>query len=529
MRPVLAILFATAALASACTESEQAASISETNATEDATESQSTGDASDPSGDTSPGADISAEGEFPDTASGGSEDDSSTSQPLLDTTSPANDTAAPESDTESEAIASDAEDAESTPLADVSSLQDAQTIDDMESTQDSGLSTLNDSDEEADSLTADTEANVDAASEPSDMTGPDSEDNDAASVAVDAGTSEEEDVDEGPVWLDTCPATLALMSPSLESFHLVTMPLEVSATLSGDDALQDLLIRWETEAGELLGQTSVLPDGTSAGELDTSQIPIGMTTLVARIESPVGLCMESVEVDIILCQHHVDDDFSALDEASWKMFGSSYWDANGWLEMTGTAQGQRGAVYNPLTDVAAGSVSITFSMATGGGSGADGFAMTIVQTDSIAELENEVIANAVPGSGIGYAVGGVYGPWDGNAFTVEIDTYQNVFNGTNELHTDPTPNDHVAITLDGDAGNHLWWTDMGDVEDLNWRTVRVDVIGFKVRVWIDGVLLVEQVYPELQFRGGYIFFSGSTGYYTNYHRFDDLEVIHTCQ
>jgi hypothetical protein len=41
--------------------------------------------------------------------------------------------------------------------------------------------------------------------------------------------------------------------------------------------------------------------------------------------------------------------------------------------------------------------------------------------------------------------------------------------------------------------------------------------------------LVEQLYPELQFRGGYIFFSGSTGYYTNYHRFDDLNVVHTCQ
>ena len=344
---------------------------------------------------------------------------------------------------------------------------------------------------------------LDGANGPEDV-----EANDAMSVDTTLGDDvQDADVETGPLVLESCPATLEITAPPLESFHLVGLPLNASVTVTGADDPASSMVRWENEAGEVLGQSAISAEGTSNVELDTAAIPLGMFTLIARLESSEGLCPESVSTELIFCQHEVSDDFSTLDEVSWKMFGSSYWDANGWLEMTGTAQGQRGAVYNPLTDVAAGSVSITFSMATGGGSGADGFAMTIVQTDSIAELEDEVIANAVPGSGIGYAVGGVYGPWDGNAFTVEIDTYQNVFNGTNELHTDPTPNDHVAITLDGDAGNHLWWTDMGDVEDLSWRTIRVDVIGFKVRVWIDGALLVEQLYPELQFRGGYIFFS----------------------
>jgi hypothetical protein len=350
---------------------------------------------------------------------------------------------------------------------------------------------------------------------------------DTGESSDDAGA--EADVEEGPAWLDPCPATVTITGPATESFHLVGAPFIASAMVTGPGSMDGLSVRWETEAGDILGQTPVLPDGTSSGNLNTALMPLGVGPLFARVVTPDGVCSESKEVSLVFCQYEVTDDFSSLDNAAWKMFGSSYWDSNGWLEMTGTAQGQHGAVYNPQTDVAAGSASITFSMATGGGSGADGFAMTIVQTDSIAELEDEVIASAVPGSGIGYAVGGAYGSWEGNAFTVEIDTYENVYNGTNELHTDPTPNDHVAITLDGDAGNHLWWADLGDVEDLNWRTVRVDVIGFKVRVWIDGQLLVEQAYPELQFRGGYIFFSGSTGYYTNYHRFDDLNVIHTCQ
>ncbi|MGB0590289.1 MAG: lectin-like domain-containing protein [Myxococcota bacterium] len=346
---------------------------------------------------------------------------------------------------------------------------------------------------------------------------------------VEADVDAEADVDEAPPILALCPGTVAITGPAPESFHVIGAPFIASALVTGPASMDGLNVQWETSSGEILGQTVVLPDGTTSGNLDTASAPLGVLPLVARLETPDGVCAETSAVDVVFCQYKVNDDFSSLDDVAWKMFGSSYWDTNGWLEMTGTAQGQRGAVYNPQTDVAAGSVSITFSMATGGGSGADGFAMTIVQTDSIAELEDEIIASAVPGSGIGYAVGGLYGPWDGNAFTVEIDTYHNVFNGTNELHTDPTPNDHVAITLDGDAGNHLWWHDMGDVEDLNWRTVRVDVIGFKVRVWIDEQLLVEQLYPELQFRGGYIFFSGSTGYYTNFHRFDNLNVVHTCQ
>ena len=31
------------------------------------------------------------------------------------------------------------------------------------------------------------------------------------------------------------------------------------------------------------------------------------------------------------------------------------------------------------------------------------------------------------------------------------------------------------------------------------------------------------------FRGGYIIFSGSTGYYTNFHRVDNLDIIHDCK
>ena len=350
----------------------------------------------------------------------------------------------------------------------------------------------------------------------------------------DADTGEEDvvDVEDGPPPpLDPCPATITITSPSDDDFFVLSAPMLVTAQLS--ELTQDplgLMVQWEGPSGVVLGQTPLDPEGNTSGMLDISSMPLGLVPIYARIVSEQGACAETSEVKTVLCQQSLSEDFDeSLDAASWKVFGSSYWDQGGWLEITGTAQGQRGAIYNTAANVASGSVSISFAMATGGGTGADGFAMTVVQTDSVDELENLIIANAVPGSGLGYAVGGPYGNWEGNAFTVEIDTYQNVFNGTNELHTDPTPNDHVAITLDGDAGNHIWWTDVGDVEDLTWRDIRVDVIGIRIRVWIDGVLTLDDDYPELQFRGGYIFFSGSTGYYTNYHRFDALNIIHTCQ
>ena len=62
---------------------------------------------------------------------------------------------------------------------------------------------------------------------------------------------------------------------------------------------------------------------------------------------------------------------------------------------------------------------------------------------------------ASTGGGLAYGVGGARGDWVGNAFHIEFDTWYNQFNGGNEFHTDPTRQNHVAITLDGDPGNHV--------------------------------------------------------------------------
>ena len=127
--------------------------------------------------------------------------------------------------------------------------------------------------------------------------------------------------------------------------------------------------------------------------------------------------------------------------------------------------------------------------------------------------------------------GGAYADADfvltGNALTVEIDTWHNRQNNT-ERHTDPTNVNHIAITQNADAGDLLAWFEVPDVEDLQPHIVRVDLTGDLMRITYDGSIVIEQP-VTFSFKGGYMFFSGSTGWATNYHRFDDLQILHDCQ
>ncbi len=86
----------------------------------------------------------------------------------------------------------------------------------------------------------------------------------------------------------------------------------------------------------------------------------------------------------------------------------------------------------------------------------------------------------------------------------------------------------MAITVEIDTW-YIATFEVPDIEDDSWHDLRVDVSGVTIRVWMDGELKIEQTVPDQDFRGGYIFFSGSTGYYTNYHRFDGLYILHDCK
>ena len=76
---------------------------------------------------------------------------------------------------------------------------------------------------------------------------------------------------------------------------------------------------------------------------------------------------------------------------------------------------------------------------------------------------------------------------------------------------------------------HKLYAPLNNLEDLKWHDVRVDVIGATVKVFWDGLKKVEKQVSGLNFRGGRIFISGSTGWATNFHRLDDLVVLHGCK
>jgi len=83
--------------------------------------------------------------------------------------------------------------------------------------------------------------------------------------------------------------------------------------------------------------------------------------------------------------------------------------------------------------------------------------------------------------------------------------------------------------LNGNAADHKVVTEIANLEYFQWHDVQIDVNGTTVRVVYDGIEKVVQEVDGLDFRGGYIVFTGSTGWATNHRRFDKLQILHQCK
>jgi hypothetical protein len=232
---------------------------------------------------------------------------------------------------------------------------------------------------------------------------------------------------------------------------------------------------------------------------------------------------------IAVCSWGTAETFDVdIEGSGWVIYGDASWDPGGWLEMTGPLRDRKGAIFNVQERIAPGDISIRFRIWTGGGSGADGFAMSVFDAVDRDALES-LIASAANGGGLGYGVGGNYGNFAGDAFHVEFDTWENRFNGTTELHSDPTSENHIAVMLDGDPGDHRLWAEIPTIEDQQWHEVIIDIEGTFVTVLLDSEIIVMGDIPGLDFKGGFIGFSGTTGFFTNYHRFDELQLLQECR
>ncbi len=326
----------------------------------------------------------------------------------------------------------------------------------------------------------------------------------------------------------SCDLPWSFTTPQDYEFYTAGSTVEAQVQVNGLANNTEYSMRWENRGGQILAEIAIDASGVSTYSGTEYSASKGLTTMFARLVTPDGPCDSTVERRLSICGGYILEDFTT-ESTDWVTRGDAYWDPNGWIEMTGTYSGRKGAVYNKVDSIASGTASIRFTLKTGNGinGGADGFAFTVIDVATATELDTW-IAQAQSGGGMGYGIGGEFGAFTGDALTVEIDTWNNTYNGTNELHSDPTPNSHIALTQNADPGDHLVFFDTPNVEDFQPHDLRVDIVPGAVKVFYDGTEVINEN-PQLSFKGGQMFFSGSTGWATNNHIFDNLEILHDCQ
>jgi len=285
-----------------------------------------------------------------------------------------------------------------------------------------------------------------------------------------------------------------------------------------DHAAEDLAVTWWSDLeGDVFFEALADADGESA--FSFAELREGWHRVEATVTDPAG-GTATAALDVGICSWVDGADFEHdLDTRSWLISGDAYWDEGGWLELTGLTSFAAGSIFNTGSAVDAGALELGFRIATGGGTGADGFSMTVAREDSAGFLGDS-------GGCLGYATG--EGCGDGarpaiSGYHVEFDTFYNE-------EWDPTPEDHVAFMLDGDNRTHHLWAPLPELEDLAWRDVVVRVVGQRVEVEIDGAVTLSGDVPSLESDfTGLVGFTGASGGDTNYHRFDEVSVDQECQ
>ncbi|HMV67106.1 MAG TPA: L-type lectin-domain containing protein [Myxococcota bacterium] len=335
-----------------------------------------------------------------------------------------------------------------------------------------------------------------------------------------------EEPDTTPAPRDTAPGELVLEvvdNPEIVELGRDAPPIHLRVT--GTEHPDQLLLAAMTDRdGEVPAPTWDAALGLLV--LTTEAWTAGDHHVRVEAVSPEG-ASGHVGLDVGICTWPALEDFTtSVIGNGWIVFGDAAWDPSGWLEITGNAQSRAGAIYKIDRRINPGDFRMEFDIATGGGinTGADGYAVNIINAADERELRAIVEASGNGGClGYGTVTGcSTWGPIE--AFHVEFDTW---YNGEAHIQ-DPTQDNHVAINLDGSPGGHFLWAAVPTLEDLVWRHIAVQIRGSRVQVAIDGRMVMNDVIPGFSFDGGYIGVSGSTGWATNFHRFDNLQLYDRC-
>ncbi len=316
-----------------------------------------------------------------------------------------------------------------------------------------------------------------------------SDDENAPSTSINLQTTS----DYGPSLLITSPGASATLDAGTTWF---------TATVVDDvDRPESLGITWTSSVDGVVGTDPAGSDGTATMTWDAALRTPGEHVVVLAAEDSCG---NVSTMELSLCQQggFVEDN---IELESWNFVGNATWDAtNSWLELTKPVTAQVASAFNDADTVMGNDVEVAFSFYVSGGSGADGISVTALDTDRMTGFIGD------SGGSIGYS--GLPG------WSVEVDTYDN---GRSQ---DPTGDDHVMFTFDGNVSGVTAWAALPEMEDGAWHTMAVEVHAPRVTVTIDGVAYIDEDISGYFDFPAYVGFTAATGSLTNYHLIDALEV-----
>ena len=303
------------------------------------------------------------------------------------------------------------------------------------------------------------------------------------------------------------PPTLGVVAPKdgqvLDIGELLTLS---SQTFDAETSAEELQVTWSSDLDGDLGQAVL--DSSGLGELDWNSRGVGPHQLTVRV---VDACGQEERVSFGVCQQ-AGFESETLDLSTWHFEGAANWDgSNSWVELTPVVGNAVGSAFQTVPTLG-NNVTLSFQFYMGGGSGADGFAVTALDTNRMTDF----LASA--GGCLGY--GG--DPACPNAKTglpgwsIEVDT--------SLTDADPTSEDHGAMSFDGDVNNPVVWAALPEMEDTGWHSMEVTVAAPRVRVSIDGTVYIDEEVSGITDFPAYVGFSAATGGMTNQHLIDALTV-----
>ena len=308
------------------------------------------------------------------------------------------------------------------------------------------------------------------------------------------GSSDTASIELSVIDLNQAPSISFITEDSLQFFPSSENVFEVSTF---DPEGDEIFLNWSIQSGTLD------PVYDIANWLLPSTA--GFYNISCTASDPSG-SSNTATLTAIVCSLSTTN-MSEINVEEWNFEGSALWnDSENTLELTPVETGQVGTAFNTIDTISGFQAEITFDFYIGDGSGADGLTFTALDVDRMTTFLGE------SGGGIGY--GGLPG------WTIEIDTY---YNGG----SDPTPDDHLAFTFDGNSSEYILWSALPEMEDNGWHTIKIRVNAPHVYVEVDEITYINEEVEGWTNFNAIVGFTAGTGGATNRHAIKSLIVSDT--